>query len=223
MDGTKDPKDPSQTGDPSAGTQGTPTEPKTYSAESEKKAVDDALSAAGRDAKSITEKSTEAERILTAAQTTQANLQAEQERWQSEREEVEREAVKDDPDALKSLQERQRQKSEATKLAKERVELDVEKEKHQETVQADKEQIRIFNRTQLAAEVAVAKGVSLDSILKLTKEDSREAMEATAELLPKSKETTALKTDSGITIGGKSPSELSADEKISLGLKEKKK
>lgn len=221
MDEIKDPaQDTSHLEDSSEkGKESTSKDTKTYTKESEEKAVSDALSVAGRDAKSITEKSAEVERILTAAQTTQANLQAEQERWQSGRDEADREAVRQDPEALKSLEERIKQRNEATKLAKERTDLDTDKGKHQESVKADLEQIRIFNRTQLAAEVAVAKGVSLDSILKLTKEDSRKAMEDTAELLPKSKEATALKTDSGITIGGKSLKDLTPDEKIKEGVK----
>lgn len=200
MDETKDPKDTSQIEDPSAGTKGTSTDTKTYTVESEKKAVDDALSKAGRDAKSISDKATEAERILTDAKTTRDSIKAEREQWQKDRDEAELEAVRDDHDALKSLQERQRQRSEATKLATEKAELAEKETKHQETVTGDLEQIRVFKRTQLAAEVAVAKGVDLDSILKLTTEDSREAMEATANLLTKG--TTPLKTDSSTTIGG---------------------
>lgn len=200
MDETKDPKDTSQIEDSSKGAKGTSIETKTHTAETEKKAVDDALSAAGRDAKSISDKATEAERILTDAKTTRDSIKAEREQWQRDRDEAELEAVRDDHDALKSLQERQRQRGEATKLATEKAELAEKETKHQEKVTGDLEQIRVFNRTQLAAEVAVAKGVDLDSILKLTTEDSREAMEATANLLTKG--TTALKTDSSTTLGG---------------------
>lgn len=200
MDETKDPKDTSQIEDSSKGAKGTSIETKTHTAETEKKAVDDALSAAGRDAKSISDKAAEAEQILTGAKKTRDNVLAEQERWQGVRDEAEREFHKDDPDALKSLNEKIRQRNEAAKLATERTELDGREAKHQETVTSDLEQIRVFKRTQLAAEVAVAKGVDLDSILKLTTEDSREAMEATANLLTKG--TTALKTDSSTTIGG---------------------
>lgn len=220
MDGTTDPKDTSQIEDSSKGTKGTPTEPKTYTEESEKKAVSDALSIAGRDAKSITDKATEAERILTDAKTVSDAVKAEREQWQKDRDEAEREAVRDDSDALKSLQERQRQRNEATKLATEKAELATEKATHDAKVTGDLEQIRVFKRTQTAAEVAVDKGVSIDIILKHAKDDSREAMEAVANDFTEVK---PLITDSGTTIGGKSLSDLSPDDKITYGLKEKRK
>lgn len=219
MDGPEERKDTSER-DSSGKPKETSTEPKTYSEESEKKAVSDALSAAGRDAKSISDKATEAERILTDAKKTADAVTAERGQWQKERDEAEREAVHGDAEALKSLNEKIRQRNEATKLANERAEL-VEKEtKHQATVTSDLEQIKVFNRTQLAAEVAVAKGVSIDIILKHAKDDSREAMEAVADDF---KDAKSLKTDTGTTLGGVDWRELSSDEKIAKGLSQPKK
>jgi len=90
MDNPNVDQDPSQTvtpkpGDPSAEPKGTPSpEPETFTKEDRDKAVSDALSAAGRDAKSITEKTGEAEKILKAAQKAQTDQEEAQERWQKE-------------------------------------------------------------------------------------------------------------------------------------------
>lgn len=218
MDGTKDPKDPSQVGDPSAGTKGTSVKtPETYTAETEKKAIDDALSAAGRDAKSITDKATEAEGILTDAKKTSDAIKAEREQWNKDRDEAEREAVSGDTEALKSLETKQRQRREKAEIADGKAELAGEKKQHETKVKDDLEQIRVFKRTKLAAEVAVAKGVDVDAILKLAKEDTKEAMEAVAAIILEKK--APLKTDAGTTIGGKALADLSPDEKIKAGLK----
>ena len=201
MDETQKAQQDSSARDSSGGDAGiTSEQPKTHTEADITKAVSDALSAAGRDAKSISDKATEAERILGDAKKMQTDIQAERERWQKDKDEAELESVRDDPDALKSLGERQRQRNEAAKLATREKELDEREGKHQESVKSDLEQLKVFKRTQLAAEVAVAKGVDIDVILKLTKDDSREAMEATADLLSKTKP--PLRTDSGRTIGG---------------------
>ncbi|KKN71825.1 hypothetical protein LCGC14_0416790 [marine sediment metagenome] len=202
MDGTEERENSSQGGDSPGEQKGTSETPQTFTKDSEAKAVLDALSTAGRDAKTIKDKTAEAERILTDAKKLSDGTKVEREQWQKDRDEAEREAVRDDHEALKSLTERQRQRNEATKLAKERSELDTEKAKHQESITADKEQIRVFNRTQLAAEIAVSKGVNVDTILNLAKDDSREAMEAVANVLSKTPEKPPLKSDDGTTLGG---------------------
>lgn len=217
MDGTEERKDTSQSGDSSGGGQGTSgKEPETFTSEqvadAKTKAVSDALAAAGRTAKSL-------EKREEAATKAEERIVAERE----EKRQAEIEAARNDPDALTALQKRHRDADRKAELDKRERELETEKEKHQVTVQSDLEQIRIFNRTKIAAEVAVDKGVSVDSLLKLTQEDTREAMEATAKILSEKK--TPLKPDSGRTIGGKSVDELSPDEKIQTGLrvfKEKK-
>ena len=136
-----------------------------------------------------------------------------------ERREAELEAAREDPTQFSAVQQRQKREAKEAELAKERRELDAEKEKHQETVKSDLDTIRIFNRTKLAAEVAVDKGVSADALLKLTKEDSREAMEATAKLLSEKKP--PLRPDSSKTIGGKDISALTPDELIKEGVRKK--
>ena len=218
MDDPKETQDTSQTEDTSGETKGTSEDPGTFNKESQEKAVSDALSAAGRDAKTITEKSTEAQNILDAAQKVRTDTKAEQDQWQKDRDEAAREAVRDDPEALKSLEEKQRQRNEAAKLADRKQELDAKEETHKTIVESDLETIRVHKRTTLAAEVAVAKNVSVDDILAHTKDDTREAMEAIADTLVKVSGKKPLKTDPGETIGGRSFKDLSPKDKVTRSL-----
>ncbi len=205
-DGTKEGQNPSQAGDPSVEPKGTSTAPETLTRESvdaeTAKAVQDALSAAGRDAKTITEKSDEAQRILDAAQTTRANVQAEQERWQNERDERDREIILEDPAALKSLNERIRQRNEASKLARERTELGDREAKHKERLEKAEKSEGREAALKNAQTVATKHNVDAESLIKFTN-GSVEAMEELALKLPKKGETKPpLKTDTGGTIGG---------------------
>ena len=194
---------------PSVASKVSSEQPKTYTKESEETAVKDAvhqaLSAAGR----VSTDTAEAERILNAAKQTQADTEAEQKRQQDERDAADREAVKADPEALKSLETQIRQRDEKAKLASGKAELATEKATHDAKVASDLEQIRVFNRTQQAAEVSAATGVSLDIILKHAKDDSREAMEAVANDFKGAKP--PLPTDDGRTIGG---AEKTEEEKL---------
>lgn len=123
------------------------------------------------------------------------------------REEAELEAARDDTDALKGIRARHTLEDKKAELAeRERVVKESE-----EGNKASLEQIKVFNRTKLAAEVAVAKGVSMDSILKHAKDDSREAMEAVADDLPKKDDKPPLVLDSGKGIGG---GERTAEQKL---------
>lgn len=211
MDDPNVKQDPSQATpippeDPSAKQEGTPPEPPTLTKEEQErqtKAVSDALSAAGRDAKTIKERTDEAEKILKAAQKAQVDQDAEAERWQKERDDTEREAVKTDPEALKSTEERIRQRNEATKLAKQKREQDA---KDKDLTEREK-QVKVLERTQTAAEVAVANNVDMDQILKLAKDDSRKAMEEIAKHLPKKGKAAPLKVDPSKTAGAGEKSE----------------
>ena len=220
MDDPKVVQDPSQTGDPSGTPAVTSKGPQTFTKETEAKAISDALSAAGRDAKSITDKTAEAEQILEKAKKVETGLRTEQEQWQKDRDEAARDAVKDDPDALKSLETKQRQRDEKAKLDDRGRVLKEGEDKHTSKVATDIETIRIFNRTKLASEVSVAKGVNVDSLLELAKEDTRESMEATADLLIKAKVTTPLKTVTGKVMGGGDWRDLSPADKVLKGLAE---
>ena len=198
MDGTKDPKDTSQIEDTSTEPKGTSKEPQTFTEEQRDKAVQDALSAAGRDAKSIKEKSVEAEQILKAAQKTQEGIRAEQERWQKDRDETERETVKDDSDALKSLQERQRQRAKEAELTRRAQELDAKEERHKGKLEeADK-----VTKELSARDIASKYNIDAESLVKFT-DGSEEAMEELAQQLPKKgTPKPSLKTDAGTTAGG---------------------
>jgi len=226
MDGTEERKDSSQVEDTSGEQKETPKEPQTFTKESEKKAIDDALSAAGRDAKSITEKTTEAQKILESAQKTRTDVLAEQERWQTERNEAEKEAAKEDPDALKSVQERQRQRAKDAELARKTQELSARETKVAEAEKKESESTKERN----AREIATRLGVDSKLLVKLAKltDGSTEAIEAEAKILPtKGEPKTPLKTDAGTTTGGslsddalikKSASgvQLNADEKVKV-------
>ncbi len=129
MDETEEREDTSQSADSSSEQKETPekTEPETFTKEDIEKAKNDALSAAGRDAKTITEKTDEAEKVLKVAQKAQADQEEAQERWQRERDEADRETVHGDAEALKSVEERLRQRGEAAKLTKQSREQDADK------------------------------------------------------------------------------------------------
>ncbi len=214
LDGTGNKQDTSATKQDSSGSgKGTQTveTPSTFTKEMVDKAVSDALSKAGRNAKSLSE-------LEQRLNTGMADLTAKQQAWQKEKEEAEELAVADDMPALTALREGRRRKTadeakvteltdRETKLAKREVEL-------ADVVERD----RILTRTQLAAEVAVEKGVSIDAILKLAKEDTREAYEAVAEVLPKAKELPVLTPDSSRISGGIDLDSLSPREKIDRGL-----
>ncbi len=180
-------------------------EPEAYTKETEETAVQKALSAAGR----VSTDTAEATRLLEAAKQTQVNLQTEQKRWQDDRDEASRVAVAEDSEALKSLNEQIRQRKVGEQQAEERATMDAETATHQTKVAGDLETIRVFNRTERASEVAVAKGGDdpkavkslLDSILKLAKDDTREAMETVADLLKGRPD--PLLTVSGKAAGGK--------------------
>ena len=199
MDETQKAQQDSSARDSSGGDAGiTSEQPKTHTEADVTKAVSDALSAAGRDAKSISDKATEAERILGDAKKMQTDIQAERERWQKDKDEAELESVRDDPDALKSLGERQRQRNEATKLATREKELDEREAKHKERLEkADKADVK-----ERATEIATRHTVDVASLIKFT-DGSAEAMEELAQQLPKKGEPKPpLRTDTGRTIGG---------------------
>ncbi len=167
------------------------TSDKTLTEAEAQKMVNDALAKAGRDAKSLEDKDT----VLTARETALKDQEAAAD--------AAAEAAIDpsDTDGLNAHRARKTARDHAGAIAEEKRKLEEDKEKHQESVKGDLETIRVFNRTQLASEVSAAKGVSIDSILKLAKDDTREAMEEAAKEL-KAAGGKTLKLDSGRTAGG---------------------
>lgn len=173
------------------------------------KAASDALAKAGRDAKTLAE----LRGRLDAEATDLAGKQA---AWQRQREEAEENAVADDPVALSALRTKRQKEAEDKTKSSQLAEREATIAKREKEVESIVEQHKILTRTQLAAEVAVEKNVSMDSILKLAKEDTREAYEAVADLLPKAtKEKPTLTPDSGRTSGGTPLGDLAPLERIS--------
>ena len=196
MDGTTVQTDSSQiSGDSSNVTEETPTEHQTFTREMRDKAVNDALAAAGRTAKALQadKQSLKAERDAIAA---------ERATWQKERDEAEEFDLREDPEALRTLRAERRRKTEdatrVTQLTEREAKLAARETEIAEIVERD----RTSRRTKLASDVAQEKGVSAESILKLAREDTREAYEEIAALLPKSKELPVLVSHSGRTTGG---------------------
>lgn len=200
LDGDRGKQDSSLTEDTSASLPGQTSEkePETFTREAAYKLRDDALSAAGRDAKTLGVKTEEVNRIIEDTKKIRDELQAERGKLQKEKDDAFLEEHRDDQDAVDNFRTKLKQRDKDAELA----ERERKSKEREEGIEAKVEQIRVFNRTQLAAEVAVAKNVSIDAILKLTQDDSREAMEATADLLPKKDVAKTLEPDSGRTIGG---------------------
>ena len=218
MDGTNDPKDAlGATPDPLMGEKGTPTAiPETLTRAEATKMVSDALSKAGRDAKTLSE-------LKTRLDTGLADLTAKQTAWQRKQEEAEEEAVMDNPGALATLRAERKRKTDdeakVTELAERETKLTARETELADIVERD----RILQRTELAAEVAVEKGVSIDAILKLAKADTREAYLEVAAVLPPTKEPLVIVAHSGRTNRGSGNwHDWSADEKIRAGLRENK-
>ena len=149
---------------------------------------------------------------------------AKQVAWQKKLDDAEEEAVADDMPALTALRaERKRKADDAAKVT-ELTEREAKLAKREIELADIVERDRVLTRTQLAAEVAVDKGVSMDAILKLAKADTREAYEAVAEVLPKAKELPVLISDSSrMNRGGIDLDSLSPREKIAAGIEEAKK
>ncbi|MDP1890631.1 MAG: hypothetical protein Q8K55_07020 [Gemmatimonadaceae bacterium] len=205
MDGTEKGKDALQaTVDSSSQTKGTSTEtPETFTKAERDKAVSDALSKAGREAK--------------------ATLLVKEAEWQKQKDEAEEYALRDQPEELTALRTERKRKTEESTKATELADRE-SKVAERETEFADIiERDRILKRTELAAEVAVEKGVSIDAILKLAKEDTRKAYEEVAEVLPKVKGLPVLTSDSGrMNRGGIDWRALSPEAQVKYALEHQK-
>jgi len=188
-----------------------PEAPVTREQEIER-AVHAALSQAGRDTASISELRKQVEKGM-------AELKAERVALQRQKEEEEEERFADDMPALIALRAERKKRADeeakVTEIAERETKLATREAELADIVERDK----ILKRTQLAAEVAVKKGVSVDSILKLAKEDTREAYEVVAELLPKANPLPVLYPHSSRTSkGGIDPRNLSPDDKIRFAI-----
>jgi len=128
----------------------------------------------------LDKKIAEKDKLLQSYVAREAELTARQLRLDAEEEE----RYADDMPTLTALRAERRQKAneeaKKTELADREAKADARDAEFADIMERDK----IRKRTELAAEVATAKGVSIDAILKLAKEDTREAYETVAELLP---------------------------------------
>lgn len=232
MDGTENQKDTLQeTGQSSSEeNQGTSTkEAKTYSEEEVQKAVNDALAAKGRDAKSLTDKEAE----INARQEAINAKQAEIDEWERQRDAAELEAAKGDPVKLREYQRKQVQKQERASVEAEKAEL--------------RRQREAFNRDKAEheAELNAARGAQMEIklwqigekygvdpvVLKELNLPNVEQAEAVAKRLSKKEqrppegETEATKEtktfDSGLTSGNRGT--LSPEQFEKLSASEKKK
>ena len=197
MDDLKTNQDPSQAGDPSEGAKGTSKDPETFTKESENKAVSDALSAVGRDAKSITEKTVKAEKLLGNAQKILDEAQEKQRRD----DEAAQEAARGNPEQLSALQEKQAHRETKSKLTKTEQELS-ERDERLKLIDGEKAEV---TKESSAREIATRLDVDTNSLVKLAKltDGSKEAIEEIAKSLPKKgEEKPPLKLVPGATIGG---------------------
>ena len=198
MDGTKEGQDTSQGGDTSVKPKETSEQtPEPYTKESEGKAVSDALSAAGRDAKSITDKTTKAEKLLLDAQ----GIMDKAREQQKKRDDQELEDAKDNPEQLSALQEKQKHRETKSELAKTKQELS-ERDERLKLIDGEKAEV---TKESSAREIATRLDVDANSLVKLAKltDGSKEAIEEIAKSLPKKGEAKPpLKLIPGATIGG---------------------
>ena len=136
----------------------------------------------------------------------------------------EEEAVMDDRPAYDALMARRAQKKEEATKATDLTTREAKIAEREAEFADIIEQHQILKRTQLAAEIATEKGVSMDAILKLAKADTREAYLEVAEVLPKTNELPVILSDSGRTNrGGTDWRALSPSEKIRYALANPKK
>ena len=127
----------------------TPKENPTSTKEMIDKAVNDALSAAGRSAKSLNEQQAKLDKQA-------ADLTAKQMAWQRQQEEAEEMAVADDMPALTALRTKRQKEAEDKTRVTELTERESKLAAREAELADIVKQHEILTRTQLAAEVAVA-------------------------------------------------------------------
>jgi len=187
LDETKETQGVATSGD----TKGTSEkEPETFTKEqveeAERKGKSDALSEIGR-------YKTSAENAIKAAKAAGERL----DRMLKEQEDAELEAARDEPDKLTGIRARQAQRQRDTDLEERERKLKESEDEHAEALKGVVESTKEQN----AREIATRLNVDFEPLVKFT-DGSTEAMEELAKSLPKKGEGTALKPDSGKTIGG---------------------
>jgi len=185
---------------PSGGKPGTTSkeEPLTYTQEQAQKMVNDALSQAGRDAKSLEQKAND---IKAREEAIRAKEEAE--------EAAKIEALKDDPDKLAEYQERQ-------SVKKEREQLERDKAEHAAEIQAARETQKEVTIWQVASDKSIDP-VRLKKLSEKFGIEGKEKLEELADEIGSGKTNQQIEVDSGVTTGGgkdlsgKSPIELARE------------
>lgn len=183
MDGTGEDQDVT-----TSGTQeGTSDKAPTYTEAQAKKMVNDALSAAGREAKALADQRKAVE--------DQANrFEAERLEWQRRQDEAELATVRDNPDKLSEFQRRQRIRQQEAELERRAQEQARKEQEYAERVRAEE----ATHAEREAQRLAEKYGVDA-SILQLVPPENREKL---AQSLPRKEGgTPPLKTDPGVTLG----------------------
>ena len=205
MDGTQTQQDTSgKNQDSSQGKQGTPQTPRTFTEAEVQKQVSDALSKAGRDAKSLEKRETDIR--------TQLEKIAQ---WQKQRDMEADERLKGNPEALDWLQKKRQ-------LQQEREALEREKAEHAELIKSANETKKEITLWEIAQKHDIDAGELKDACEELglaTKEQFEGVAKRMAKAGTKPPQT-PLKPDSGKTTGGsRDTSSMSADEKLAEGFK----
>ena len=174
--------------------QGESETPQTISWEEHQKALRDATSAIKAD---IGRERAESKKALEAAQAAQARL----DKMIRDQEAAELDAVRDEPEKLSAVQERQRRRATESELAAVRLELT---DKTAKLTQHESRAAETARETK-AREIAARLNVDPARVIKLSKftDGSPEAIEEIASELPKLQaETPGLRPDSNRSVGG---------------------
>jgi hypothetical protein len=207
---TEKPKGLSSEGQTSEGeTQGTSKkEPKTYTEEELNKAKNDALAAAGRDAKSLAER----EANLKTLEESLKERQSQIDEILRQRDEAELTEAKSDPEKMREYQLKRHVKdqlasleTEKANLKKQRADFEREKAEHAETVKAAQEARLDIAIWEIGAEFGIDPTVLKDGVkdLNITTEDGARALaKRISDSLPKRPAEEKFIPDSGVTSGG---------------------
>ena len=190
MDGTENQKDTSHAGDSSGGKQETSGGvPKTFTRESveaeKQKAISDALSAAGRNAKAL-------EIREQAVREAEARVAEDAKR----RDEAYEESIKEDTEKLREWKATKSLKGKEASLAQREADFERERAEHKDTIEAANK----VNRSADAQRIATEQKVDVKALLDFGG-DTPESMETLAKVLPKIV-AEPMKTDSSKTLGG---------------------
>ena len=176
-------------------------EPETFTKEQQDKAVSDALSKAGRDAKSLEERG----KTLDARDEALKAREAKQKAWEDERDAEEAEAAKSDPERLKAYQDRKSLKTERAKLEEDRATFERDKLQHAELIKAATETEKEIAIWEIAIDYGLD-AIELKGRCEELEAETREQMELVAFKKKReegeSPQTSLRHVDSGKTIGG---------------------